>query len=136
MRSSFRLKSMLMLLLTLIISSGLAIAQDTAALDLSSAWRIRVSQEAASGGDLYFLISPERGIALEVAVNVEEGRNADGIAKDISDRLSQTLDAKGYSVGVENDKHVLIQARGKTGRFELRLLESTISGTRISLDKV
>lgn len=112
-----------------------AVAQDATQPELADNWRIRISEDAASDGELRFLISPEDGTPLEVAVTIKEGRGENGIAKDIRDRLRQALDAKAFHVEVDDGENVRVQKRGKTPRFELRLLESTVKATRIGIDK-
>jgi hypothetical protein len=122
------------LLLSLSLSSLAVAAQDAASLDLSNQWRIQISENATSDGELRFLISPEDGTPLEVAVTIKDGRGENGIAKDIRDRLRQALDAKAFHVEVDDGEDVRVQSRSEARRFELRLLESTVQATRIDID--
>lgn len=128
-----RLLHRLLLFLWLVPASVAAAAQDTAPPDLSNQWRIQVSESATSDGELHFLISPEGGTPLEVAVAIKRGRGENGIAKDIRDRFRQALDARSFHVEVDDGEDVLVQARDDTARFELRLLESTVEAARIVL---
>ena len=130
-----RLLHRALLSLSLSLASLAVLAQDSAGLDLSNKWRIQISEGAKSDGELHFLISPERGTPMEVAVDIADGRGENGIAKDIRDRLRQALDAKAFHVEVDDGEDVLVQKRGKAPRFELRLLESTVKATRIGIDK-
>lgn len=130
-----RLLHRLLLSLCLVPASFAATAQDAAPPDLSNEWRIQVSESAASDGELHFLISPEGGTPMEVAVAIKDGRGENGIAKDIRDRFRQALDARAFHVEVEDGEDVLVQTRGKAPRFELRLLESTVGSTRVELVK-
>lgn len=125
----------LLLSLSLLLAGLAAAARDAEPLELSDQWRIQVSEGAKSDGELRFLISPEGGTPLEVAVEIKDGRWENGIAKDIRDRLRQALDAKAFHVEVDDGEDVLVQKRGKAPRFELRLLESTVKATRIGIDK-
>lgn len=128
-----RLLHRLLLFLWLVPASVAAAAQDTAPPDLSNQWRIQVSESATSDGELHFLISPEGGTPLEVAVAIKRGRGENGIAKDIRDHFRHALDARSFHVEVDDGEDVLVQARDDTARFELRLLESTVEATRIVL---
>lgn len=130
-----RLLHRLLLSLWLVPASVAATAQDAAPPDLSNQWRIQVSESATSDGELHFLISPEGGMPLEVAVAIKRGRGENGIAKDIRDRFRQALDARSFHVEVDDGEDVLVQARDDATRFELRLLESTVEATRIAIDK-
>jgi hypothetical protein len=105
-----------------------------AKLSLSNKWRIEVSEGANNDGTLLFRFTPDQGTPQDVLVKLKKGRGEDGCARDIRDTFKANLDKKTYKVEVDDGEDVLVKKR-KGPNFEIKLVESTVKGTRINLDK-
>jgi hypothetical protein len=111
-----------------------ATAAPAAPLKLSNKWRIKVSEGANNTGTLLFRVTPDKGTATDIVVNIEKGRSENGVAIDIMDRFKKALDPKVYHVERDDGEDVLVKKR-KGPDYEVKLVESTLKGTRINLDK-
>jgi len=145
----FRTLGLLGLAAGLTLSSVSAFAQDSAVttpaateataapaapLKLSNKWRIEVSEGANNTGTLMFRITPDKGTATDVIVNIEKGRSENGVATDIKNTFKKALDPKVYHVETDDGEDVLVKKR-KGPNFEVKFVESTLKGTRINIDK-
>ncbi len=145
----FRTLGMLGLAAGLTLPSVSAIAQDPTAsppaateaatapaapLKLSNKWRIEVHEGANNTGTLLFRVTPDKGTATDIVVNIEKGRSENGVATDIKNTLKQALDPKVYHVETDDGEDVLVKKR-KGPNFEMKFVESTLKGTRIDVEK-
>ncbi len=139
------LKAFLALLLA--DGSGLplavALAQETAApqatapaseLRYSNKWRLEVSEGANNDGVMHFRLTPLGGAATDIRVSLEDGRGEDGCARDIRDAFKAALDPKLYKVEIDDEEDVLVKNR-KGPDFAIELVESTVKGTRVNVDR-
>ena len=113
-------------------SAGLAVAAE--GLSLSNKWRIEVSEGANNDGTIVFRVTPKEGTPVDVTVQIKDGRSENGVAIDIRDTLKKSLDSKVYHVERDDGEDVLVKKR-KGPDFELKLVESTVKGTRIHIEK-
>jgi hypothetical protein len=111
-----------------------AAATPAAPLKLSNKWRIKVSEGANNTGTLLFRVTPDKGTATDIVVNIKKGRSENGVATDIKDTFKKALDPKVYHVETDDGEDVLVKKR-KGPNFEVKFVESTLKGTRINLDK-
>ena len=109
-------------------------ATPAAPLKLSNKWRIKVREGANNTGTLQFRVTPDKGTATDIVVNIEKGRSENGVATDIKNTFKQALDPKVYHVETDDGEDVLVKKR-KGPDYEVKLVESTLKGTRIYLDK-
>jgi hypothetical protein len=105
-----------------------------AAASPSNKWRIQVSSDADSDGVVVLRVIPQGGVPLDVTVQLAKDIGENGVARRIRDALRTQL-GKGYQVEVDDGEDVLLKRRGDTPVFELQLLEKTVDGLRISLDR-
>jgi len=105
-----------------------------APLKLSNKWRIQVAEGANNTGTLLFRVTPDKGTATDIVVNVEKGRSENGVSTDIKNTFKKALDPKVYHVEKDDGEDVLVKKR-KGPNFEVKFVESTIKGTRINLDR-
>ncbi len=149
-----RIHGLLGLAAFLALASGPAVAQDTtpattaeqpvavapadaapaAPLKLSNKWRLEVSEGANNDGTLLFRVTPDKGTPQDVLVTLKKGRGEDGCARDIRDTFKAQLDGKIYKVEVDDGEDVLVKKR-KGPDFEVKLVESTVKGTRVHIEK-
>jgi hypothetical protein len=116
-----------------------ALAQDApevAAPDLkySNKWRIEVSEGANNDGVARFLVTPQGEAAIEVTVNIRDGRSENGVARDVRDAFRAALDKDRYKVEGDDGEDVLVKKKGGPN-FALQLLESTLKGTHFDLER-
>jgi len=109
-------------------------AAPAAPLKLSNKWRIKVREGANNTGTLLFRVTPDKGTATDIVVNIEKGRSENGVATDIKNTLKKALDPKVYHVETDDGEDVLVKKR-KGPDYEVKLVESTLKGTRVYLDK-
>jgi hypothetical protein len=109
-------------------------ASPAAPLKLSNKWRIKVREGANNTGTLLFRVTPDKGTATDIVVNIDKGRSENGVATDIKNTLKKVLDAKVYHVETDDGEDVLVKKR-KGPNFEVKFVESTLKGTRIYIDK-
>jgi len=109
-------------------------AAPAAPLKLSNKWRIKVSEGANNTGTLLFRVTPDKGTATDIVVNIKKGRSENGVATDIKDTFKKALDPKVYHVETDDGEDVLVKKR-KGPNFEVKFVESTLKGTRINIDK-
>ncbi|MBP7609211.1 MAG: hypothetical protein KA760_06930 [Steroidobacteraceae bacterium] len=109
-------------------------ATPAAPLKLSNKWRIEVSEGANNTGTLLFRVTPDKGVATDVLVQVEKGRGENGVATDIKNTFKKILDPKVYHVETDDGEDVLVKKR-KGPNYEVQLVESTLKGTRVHVEK-
>jgi hypothetical protein len=103
-------------------------------LNLSNKWRLEVSEGANNDGTMLFRITPDKGTPQDVVVKLKKGRGEDGCARDIRDTFKAQLDKKTYHIEVDDGEDVLVKKR-KGPNFEIKLVESTVKGTRVNVTK-
>lgn len=143
----FRTPRLLGLATGLALSSVIAFAQEPAAttpaateaapatpLKLSNKWRIEVHEGSNNTGTLRFRVTPDKGTATDIVVEIEEGRSENGVAIDIMNTFKNALDPKVYHVERDDGEDVLVKKR-KGPDYEVKFVESTLKGTHIDVDK-
>jgi hypothetical protein len=103
-------------------------------LSLSNKWRIEVSEGANSDGVIHFRVTPDGGQPTDVEIPIKDGRGENNIASDIAKSFKATLDKDTFHAETDDGEDVLVKKR-KGPDFELKLVESTVKGTRINIEK-
>jgi hypothetical protein len=103
-------------------------------LSYSNKWRLQVSEGANNDGVMRFRVTSKGGAAIDIPVSLEDGRGEDGCARDIRDAFKAALDKDTYKVEVDDGEDVLVKVR-KGPDIAVELVESTVKGTRVSLDR-
>jgi hypothetical protein len=103
-------------------------------LHYSNKWRLEVSEGANNDGVIRFRFTPKDGTSFEVPVTLKDGRGEDGCARDIRDTFKKSLDKKVYKVEVDDGEDVLVKVR-KGPQVAIEIVEQTVKGTRINLDR-
>jgi hypothetical protein len=109
-------------------------AAPAAPLKLSNKWRLEVSEGANNDGTMLFRVTPDKGTPQDVLVTLKKGRGEDGCARDIRDTFKAKLDSKIYKIEIDDGEDVLVKKR-KGPDFEVKLVESTVKGTRVNVEK-
>jgi len=108
-----------------------AVAED---LKLSNKWRVEVSEGAKSDGTILFRVSPKDGQPVEVPVAIKDGTSENNVARTIRDAFRAALDKEEFHSETDDGEDVLLKKR-KGPNFELKLVESTVKATRITVGK-
>jgi hypothetical protein len=109
-------------------------AAPAAELRYSNKWRLEVSEGANNDGVMRFRVTPKDGAAIDIPVALKDGRGEDGCARDIRDTFRKTLDEKAYKIEVDDGEDVLVKVR-KGPDVAIELVESTVKGTRVNLER-
>ena len=127
----------LLLTAVAIFASQSAVAQDAAVapdLKYSNKWRIEVKEGANNDGVARFRVTPQGEAAVEVTVNVKDGRSENGVARDVKDAFKAALDTKRFHVEGDDGEDVLVKKKAGPD-FSIELLESTLKGTHFDLER-
>ncbi len=100
----------------------------------SNKWRLQVSEGANNDGFMVFRVTPKGGAAIEIRVNLKDGRGEDGCSRDIRDTFKKMLDKDNYKVELDDGEDVLVKVRKGPG-ISIELVESTVKGMRINFDR-
>lgn len=100
----------------------------------SNRWRLEVSEGANNDGVMKFRVTPKGGAPIDIPVAVKDGRGEDGCARDIRDAFKKTLDKDTYKIEIDDGEDVLVKVR-KGPDVAIELVESTVKGTRVNLDR-
>jgi hypothetical protein len=103
-------------------------------LHFSNKWRLEVSEGANNDGVMTFRVTPKDGTPIDIPVALKKGRGEDGCARDIRDTFKKALDEKTYKIEVDDGEDVLVKKR-KGPDFSVTLVESTVKGTRINVNR-
>lgn len=106
----------------------------TAHLKYSNKWRIEVKEGANNDGVMRFRVTPQGESAIDVTVNIRDGRSENGVARDVKNAFKSALDPKRFHVEGDDGEDVLLKKKGGPD-FALELLESTLKGTHVDLER-
>ena len=84
----------------------------TAHLKYSNKWRIEVKEGANNDGVMRFRLTPEGEPAIDVTVNVRDGRSENGVARDVKNAFKSALDPKRFHVEGDDGEDVLLKKKG------------------------
>lgn len=107
---------------------------DAPKLKYSNKWRIEVKEGSNNDGVLRFRVTPEAEAPVDVVVELRKGRSENGVARDVRDAFRAALDKKRFKVEGDDFEDVLVKKR-KGPNFSIELVESTVKGTRIDLER-
>jgi hypothetical protein len=135
----FALSAVAVALAGIVLAAPGAGAQEPAAapapeLRYSNKWRLEVSEGANNDGVMRFRVTPKGGSAIDIPVSLKDGRGEDGCARDIRDTFRKALDKDAYKIEIDDGEDVLVKVR-KGPEISVELVESTVKGTRVNLDR-
>ena len=127
----------LLLAAVAIFAGQSALAQDAAVapdLKYSNKWRIEVKEGANNDGVARFRVTPKGEAAVDVTVNIKDGRSENGVASDVKNAFKAALDTKRFHVEGDDGEDVLVKKKGGPD-FSIELLESTLKGTHFDVER-
>lgn len=101
----------------------------------SNKWRIEVSEGANASGTMVLRVMPSQGSPTDVTVEVKGGRGENGVARDIRDALAAQLSADRFKVEVDDGEDVLVKRLEGQPDFTLEVVQSSVPGTRVAMDR-
>jgi hypothetical protein len=122
------------------ISTALVSSFMLAALALADApasankWRIELSGQALTTGELVFRVTPRQGEATDVSVNIRSGRAENNVAKDVRDAFAAKLSPERYSVEVDDGEDILIKKKEGQPDFALELVDADVQNVSIKIE--
>ncbi len=105
-----------------------------AAASTSNKWRLQFSGGADSDGTIVLRLTPKEGEAMDVAIDIEDGRSENGVAKDVVEGLKDQVSER-YHVERDDGEDVLIKKRRGEENFEVEVISNSVDGVRINRDR-
>jgi hypothetical protein len=100
----------------------------------SNKWRIELSGQALTTGELLFRVTPRQGDATDISVNIRSGRDENNVAKDVRDALAAKLSPQRYTVEVDDGEDILVKKKEGQPDFALELVESNVQNVSIKVE--
>ena len=100
----------------------------------SNKWRIEMSGQAQTAGDIVFRVTPRQGESVDVSVGIKNGRSENAVAKDVRDALAAKLSPDRYSVEVDDGEDILIKKKDGQPDFALELIGSNVQNVSIKVE--
>lgn len=100
----------------------------------SNKWRIEMSGQALTSGEILFRVTPRQGEAVDVNVGIKSGRDENHVAKDVRDALAAKLSPNRYSIEVDDGEDILIKKKDGQPDFALELIESSVKNVAIKIE--
>jgi hypothetical protein len=127
MRAAFRNTVMVMVL------AGMACVAAPAYAKPSGNWRIKFNHQSDNDGTIVFRIAPVEGSPTDVEVKVPAKTTENNVADLVSAALKATLGSDNYRVGVDDGEDVVVKTRGKTKKFELTMVSTSLTGLEVKV---
>ena len=122
-------------ILTAVVSSFMLAAMAFAdASPTANKWRIEMSGQALTTGEILFRVTPRQGEAVDVNVGIRSGRDENNVAKDVRDALAAKLSPDRYTVEVDDGEDILIKKKEGQPDFALELVESNVQNVSIKVE--
>lgn len=116
--------------LALALVSSLAFAS----ADVENKWRLQLSGDADSAGQITLAIAPEDEAAITVTVAIADDTDENAVAATLVNELRLRLGDL-YQVERDDGEDVLIKRRPGEKKFSVAVVENTVDGVRINLDE-
>ena len=114
-----------------LLLAGIAYSETSAT---SNKWRIEMSGQALTSGDIVFRVTPRQGEPVDVSVAIKSGREENNVAKDVRDALAAKLSPERFSVEVDDGEDILIKKKDGQPDFAIDLVESNVRNVSIKVE--
>ena len=115
-----------------LLAGALAIFATLAAAEPDSKWRLKFDHWAEVDGELVLRVAPLNGTSIDVSTKIAKGTTENAAADLVSGALKAQL-GKGYKVEVDDGEDVVIKKTGKTPKFEVSQLSSSVTGLNLKI---
>ena len=117
-----------------ILATSLALSACAAHADgLQNKWRLEISGNAETAGQIVLQVAPEKGEPIRATTQIPAGRSENDVARDISTAL-QMVASGHYSVEVDDGEDVLVKKADGERDFAVTVVENTVQGVKVNLD--
>ena len=115
--------------------AGMACLASAAFAKPSGNWRIEFNHTADNDGVIVLRLAPVEGGGdpIDVETKVPKGTTENNVADLVAASLEATLGSKNYRIGTDDGEDVVIKTRGKTKKFELTMVSTTLTGLEIKV---
>jgi hypothetical protein len=119
--------------MSVIAAAALACFAAVAVAKPSGNWRIEFDHRTDNEGVLVLRLAPIEGGGdpIEVETKIPAGTSENNAAELVSASLKAVLGEKNYRIGTDDGEDVVIRTRGKTKKFELTMVSSTLNGLSV-----
>jgi len=115
-----------------LLAGALATFATLAAAEPDGKWRLKFDHWAEVDGELVLRIAPLNGTPIDVSTKIAKGTTENAAADLVSGALKAQL-GKGYKVEVDDGEAVVIKKTGKTPKFEVSQLSSSVTGLNLKI---
>ena len=122
-------------LLAVMALAGMACIATTAYAKPSGSWRIVFNHVTDNDGSITLRIAPLEGTPIDVETKVPAKTSENSVAQLLSASLKATLGTKDFRVGVDDGESVIIKKRGKTKKFELTIVNNSMTGIEVTVKR-
>ena len=126
-----KLNSFYVAVVSSLLLAGIAYSETSAT---SNKWRIEMSGQALTSGDIVFRVTPRQGESVDVSVAIKSGREENNVAKDVRDALAAKLSPERFTVEVDDGEDILIKKKEGQPDFAVDLVESSVRNVSIKVE--
>ncbi|HEY6123630.1 MAG TPA: hypothetical protein VIV63_03185 [Steroidobacteraceae bacterium] len=120
-------------MLAVMTMAGIACFATAAFAKPSGNWRISFNHQSDNDGAIVFRIAPVGGTPIDVEVKVPAKTTENNVADLVSAAIKATVGSEAYRVGVDDGEDVVVKKRGKTPKFELSMVSTSLTGLEIKV---
>jgi hypothetical protein len=102
--------------------------------DPANKWRVVFDHWAENDGELVLRVVPLNGTTIDVTTKIPKNTTENSAAHLLKDALKAQL-GKGYKVEVDDGEDVLIKKSGKTPKFEVSMVSSSVTGLNVKVHR-
>jgi hypothetical protein len=117
-----------------VLAGVLAAFASLASAEPASKWRVEFDHWAENDGELVLRIAPLNGTPIDVSAKVPKNMTENQVADLVKGALKAQL-GKGYKVEIDDGEDVLIKKSGKTPKFEVSMVSSSVTGLNVKIKK-
>jgi hypothetical protein len=100
--------------------------------DPAGKWRVEFDHWAENDGELVLRVAPLNGVPVDVTTKITKNMTENSVADLVKSALKAQL-GKGYKIEVDDGEDVLIKKSGKTPKFVVTLVSSSVTGLEIKI---
>jgi hypothetical protein len=100
----------------------------------SNKWRIEMSGQALTNGEIVFRVTPRQGEPIDVNVGIRSGRAENNVARDVRDALAAKLSPDRFTVEVDDGEDILIKKKDGQPDFAVELIDTSVRNVNIKVE--
>jgi hypothetical protein len=117
---------------SLLLAGVLAAYATLAAAEPAGKWRVKFDHWAETDGELVLRIAPLNGTPIDVSTRISKDTTENRAAELVTGALKAQL-GNGYKVEVDDGEDIVIKKSGKTPKFEVSMLSSSVTGLNVKI---